>query len=328
MAHAPPETDDLRRCIGHLGLAPDGATRPFTQSELAKSLASFTNQVPMSLFKLVQIAVRDLVREERLLQEGVRYRLSAKGLDWIYGAEQAAPKSWEDTLTPGDERYVPAMVRPQMPDVVARALAAGATAPFEYMGAGMTGVVFCSAGVAFKVARGTRPVDHSMFGDEAEWLIAAAHVKTVRPHVARLHRFDNKNLVIVRDCPRAGQDMTPYSYGEAKLHALHNQISREMLPHGWTSPEFKPDSYIITPKGPVLVDASMPHRVGKVLAEYIEEVVRGDRPLGTDRPSDLAFYAHRETDERGEKGTLTVAQRDRLLMLIEARWPGAGAGFA
>ena len=223
---------------------------------------------------------------------------------------------WRSYLVPGDARYVPDTVRPQMPDVVARALAAGATPPLEYMGAGMTGIVFCSGDVAYKVARDTRPIDHQFFEEEADWLAVAVRVPAVSPHVAHFLDFDPDNLVITRDCARADPDQSAWRYGENKLHDLHRQIERAMIPHGWTAPEFKPDSYVLTTSGPVLVDASMPSRVGEELARYVEAVVADERPLWTTRPQDLAFAVRMEAGR-----TLSQAESDRFEALILQRWP-------
>ena len=224
---------------------------------------------------------------------------------------------WEDALVPGDARYVPASIRQQMPSVVARALAAGAPAgQLEFMGAGMTGVVLCAGDVAYKVARDVRDIDHLIFEEEAEWLQAVARVPAVARHVARFHRFDPENLVIERDCPKSDPDVSTYRYGEGRLHDLHRAIDRDMVPHGWTAPEFKPDSYVITKGGPILVDASMPSRVGAELAAFVEAVAAGDRPLWTVRPSDLAFHVRMESGR-----TLTEEEVRRLLDVIHARWP-------
>jgi len=225
--------------------------------------------------------------------------------------------SWQDYLAPGEARYVPAIVRPQMPDVVRRAAAAGMPPGTEYVGAGMTGVVFCAGATAFKVARDTRPIDHHLFEDEAEWLASTAAVPAVAPHVAHLRRFDPENLVIVRDCPHPDPDQSHWRW-ESKLHELHGFIERAMIPHGWTAPEFKPDSYVLTPHGPILVDASMPSRVGAVLAQYVEDVVSGARPLWTTRPHDLTFEVRREVGQ-----TLTQAEADHLQAILERRWPEA-----
>ena len=123
------------------------------------------------------------------------------------------------------------------------------------------------------------------------------------------------NLVIVRDCPRKDPDES-MSRWESRLWDLHREIERDMLPHGWTAPEFKPDSYVLTAQGPILVDASMPSRVGAVLARYVEGIVAGARPLGNDSPSDLAFAVRREVGQ-----TLSQAESDRLEALIDRRWP-------
>jgi hypothetical protein len=126
----------------------------------------------------------------------------AKHFDAFAGAAlHERDESWEDYLAPGEARYVPAVVLPQMPDIVARAEAAGMPPGVEYMGAGMTSVVFCDGETAFKVARQATPTLRRMLDEEAEWLVAAGNVPTVAPHVARFHRFDPLNAVIVRACP-------------------------------------------------------------------------------------------------------------------------------
>lgn len=226
--------------------------------------------------------------------------------------------NWEDALVPGDVRYIPSIVLPQMPGIVARALAAGAKPPFEFVGAGMTGVVFCVGGAAYKVARGTQPINHQVFEDEADWLADAARVPAVAPHVARFRRFDSENLVIIRACPAADPDQSTWRYGEGKLFDLHRRIEAAMLPHGWNAPEFKPDSYVLTKNGPVLVDASMPSRVGKKLARYVKAAAAGRQPLWATTPQDLAFAVRMERDR-----TLTSEEVDRLQALIAQRWPEA-----
>jgi len=223
------------------------------------------------------------------------------------------PSDWRNYLVPGDDQYIPQPILPQMSDIVARAIASGAPIPLEFMGAGMTGVVFCAGDVAYKVARATKPINHSFFEDEAEWLAAAARVSDVAPHVARIYRFDPDNLVIERECPKS--DRSTYSYGESKLFDLHQEIGHAMIPHGWSAPEFKPDSYIITARGPILVDASMPSRVGEELVRYVEAAVSGERQLWNTRPSDLAFAVRSEVGR-----TISKGESDRLEDLIEQRW--------
>jgi len=225
---------------------------------------------------------------------------------------------WREGI--GDARFIPGVVLPQMPDV-ARRLRAIEHGAVEYIGAGMTGVVFCAGSRAFKVARDTRPIDHKFFDDEAEWLEAASRVAEVAPHVAKFHSFDRVNLVIVRACPRTAPDMSPYRYGEDKLHALHGRIEKAMLPHGWTSPEFKADSYVITSEGPVLVDASMPSRVGVVLVEYIADILAGRR-AGYENASTLAFELRREV----QMGTVGEMRAAPLLAQLERMSPESVPG--
>jgi hypothetical protein len=136
-------------------------------------------------YKVISSRRMDLHNEvQRRMGPGAPSRLP-RGFGPIRRLGMREDTDWRNALVPGDDQYVPPVVLPQMPGIVARALTAGARAPLEYVGAGMTGVVFCSGDVAYKVARATRPIDHQGFEDEAEWLAAAARVPSVAPSVAQ-----------------------------------------------------------------------------------------------------------------------------------------------
>jgi hypothetical protein len=212
-----------------------------------------------------------------------------------------------------DADYVPAIVTPEMPDVVRRGVAAGAKPPLEYVGAGMTSVVLCKGAVAYKIGRRSSSSLRRMLGDEAEWMATAGRVSGVRQYVPRLVRYDRENVVIVRGCPKRDPEMTAYRYGEGRLWDLHRDIEKKMLPHGWTAPEFKADSYVLTKKGPVLVDASMPARVGQVLLDYVREILSGRRTTD-ERLSDLAFEVRREVGQ-----TIDPADAKPVLDELSAR---------
>lgn len=216
--------------------------------------------------------------------------------------------SWEE-LVDGAE-YVHKTALPQMDDIVARAIAAGAKPPLEYIGTGMTAVVFCVNGVAYKVARRERTRELRTLGTEAEWLETAKTVPWVKDHVAQIHHFDSENDVIVRECPMSAPDRTPYRYGESKLWDLHyEEIGKRMLPYGWSPPEFKPDSYVITDRGPVLVDASFAWRVGQRLLNHANDLIQGRiEPSPMERPGIVA------RDIRNEIGqTLTQDEAQNAL---------------
>ena len=224
--------------------------------------------------------------------------------------------SWEDSIE--DAEYVPAIVHPQMEDIVRRAIAAGAKPPLEYVGAGMTAVVLCAGKTAYKIAR--TKGDDRFLSKEAEWLTTAKTVPWVKDHVAKIRRFDRENTVIIRECPMpdpegGARGMTPYRYGEGKLFDLHQEIGKRMIPYGWTAPEFKPDSYVITEHGPVLVNASMPSRVGQRLLDYVRDVLEGRRN-SSERLSDLAFAIRLEVGR-----TITQEEANEVF----AQLPGEGA---
>jgi hypothetical protein len=199
----------------------------------------------------------------------------------------------------------------ELEDVEQRVRRAGARGELEFMGAGATGVVICDeAGKAFKVARG-----EGSLADEAVWMQLAAKMPGTGRHIARGVRYDAQNRVLVRECARGkvggwGQ--------ESKLRDLHERIEAETIQYGWTSPEFKGDSYVfVRGRGPVLIDASSAHRVGRVLVQDTLDVLSGRRQLKKyERLSDLAFALRMERDR-----TVPAAVAKRLLARLKARDP-------
>jgi hypothetical protein len=90
-----------------------------------------------------------------------------------------------------------------------------------------------------------------------------------------------------------------------------------MMRYGWSAPEYKDDSYVYARgRGWVLVDASMPHRVGSRLAARAGEVLAGKRFYNT-RPADLAWEIRMES---GRTIPPATAERlsERLLALPDA----------
>jgi hypothetical protein len=137
---------------------------------------------------------------------------------------------------------------PEMPDIVDRMLRAHAEPPLAYMGTGMTSVVICDRrGNAFKTARRLDAISAVFLNDEAEWLQTASKVIGVKEHVAKFKDFYPNLLVIKRECPVQAEDWWRHRGEE---WALHRAIEAKMIPHGWTAPEFKEDSYVITSSGP------------------------------------------------------------------------------
>lgn len=193
-------------------------------------------------------------------------------------------------------------------DAAYYALEAGAEPPFEYIGAGATGVVFCDEHAAYKVARHRRGRSRTL-DDEAAWLETAMAIPEVRPHVAELIRWDAKNRVIVRECVRGNRGTWG---GSAKIHALWDTIAPYMLAEGWTMPELKEDSVIFDDDGnPKIVDAGMVSRVSNRLLGYVEDVLDGRiTPDEYEDWSTLAFYIRREF---GQKEALDE-HRARLIL--------------
>ena len=199
----------------------------------------------------------------------------------------------------------------ELDDIEARARRAGARGELEFMGAGATGVVLCdTSGRAFKVAR--RDGD---LAEEATWLQLAAKMPGTGRHIARGASYDSTNRVLVRECARG--KIGGWSQ-EAKLRELHDRIGAETIQYGWSSPEFKGDSYVfVRGRGPVLIDASAAHRVGSALVRDVLDVLNGRRPLRKyERLQDLAFALR---IERGQ--TVKPAIANRLLERLRVRDP-------
>jgi hypothetical protein len=198
-----------------------------------------------------------------------------------------------------------------MSDAAYRALEAGAEPPLEYIGAGATGIVFCDPHLAFKVARHRRG---RTLEDEAEWLETAIGIPEVRPHVARVERWDPKHRVIVRECVRGSRGTWG---GSRKIHELWDYIAPYMLAEGWTMPELKEDSVIFDDSGrPKIVDAGMASRVSNRLLGYVDAVLDGRiDPDKYEDPSTLAFYVRREF---GQKPPMDEERARRILERLYA----------
>ena len=237
------------------------------------------------------------------------------------------PKSlggWAETVSEPQrvrDRQDYQAVKGEFDDAAGRAVVAGAQPPLEFVGAGMTGIVFRVAGTAFKVARGSAA---TFLQDEAELLRDAARVPGVREHVAKFERYDARCGVLVREHVEQRED---YRRNESKLFDLHQRIGRLMRSVGWGAPEFKPDSHVYAPhRGPVLVDASMPHRFGRRAIEYVIDVLRGRRLLPrrsyqTEEQAwtDLAFDVRREATDK----LVPVATANALIRRLAEKAPGA-----
>lgn len=186
----------------------------------------------------------------------------------------------ETTLINPDE--VHPLVTHHIENIIDRALRSGAKPPLEYMGSGMYGTVLCdSRGRSYKVYRSLEDAI-----EEGEWLEVAQTVPGVQEYVPRLYGIYEDTFVVEKDCI-VGR---PGRWGdESKLFDLHQTIRNLMIPHGWTSPEFKGNSWIITENGrPILVDHSMANRVGFGLIAYIQGVLDGERAMPSSPPE---FYA-------------------------------------
>jgi hypothetical protein len=196
----------------------------------------------------------------------------------------------------------PSHIESEIKDALSRARKAGAEGALAYVGAGAYGIVFCDdAGRAWKVFRKPRESGnhvrsgHEIFLRESlqtefEWLDSASE-SSMAENVVRVYSMDLEHLVLCRDCvegePGGWKD-------ESRLHEIHKKLAAAMEPLGWSAPEFKADSYVITPDGQaVLVDASMAMRIGQRLLCFVKDVIDGERE-SYETPSTLAFFVLRE----------------------------------
>lgn len=202
-------------------------------------------------------------------------------------------------------------------DAAARAVRAGAQGPLTWLGAGETAHVFRDAsGAAWKTARG--PSDVQTLAVEADWLRDAGRVPGVAEHVATLRRWHPAEGVIERDCPMPRQRRTD----ERRLLALHNLVSARMWPLGWTSPEWKLDSWVWSVEGPKLVDAGRARMVGWKYARYVADVLAGRRPpLSFERGELVAWLLRRDAPSG-----LGADVIERLAARVETSWPSAPPG--
>jgi hypothetical protein len=204
-------------------------------------------------------------------------------------------------------RDIPTVYESEIRDAAVRAVRAGATPPLDYIGIGMTGVVFCDSSYAYKVARGPHVV--GTLAEEAEWLATASEIPEVREHIAQFISWDPRLGVIVRECVSG----RPGGWGSSrKVSDLFDAIAPHMLAAGWTMPELKEDSVVFDENGHgKIVDASMPSRVSNRLLAYIESVLEGRRsPRDYETVSDFAFYIRREF---GMKPPMDERRARRLL---------------
>lgn len=213
-----------------------------------------------------------------------------------------------------NRRDVHPAVEAQIDDAERRARAAGATGELDYIGAGVEGIVFCDTkGHAFKVGRGTRG-DQGM-RDEAEWLAMAAKISNIKQHVPKFFRYDPDNDVIVREClvPKESRE---YRRKPRKLWELHHRVANVMATYGYGRPEFKDDSWVLTRRGPVLVDAGFAIRSGNPLVRDALDVANGRKKLQKIDVQQLAWDLQHERDK-----TIPAVVANKLLKRLQAIEP-------
>lgn len=205
-------------------------------------------------------------------------------------------------------------IRGEIDKYESRARAAGASGELDYVGAGGEGVVFCDTrGKAYKVGRGTR--GEQGMRDEAEWLAMAASIPNIKTHVPKFFRYDADNDVIVREC-LVVKEQREYRRKPRKLWELHHRVASVMATYGYGRPEFKDDSWVLTRRGPVLVDAGFAIRSGHPLVRDVLDAVNGRKKL---KPIDVKQLAFEVRHERGK--TIPAPVANKLLKRLQALEP-------
>jgi hypothetical protein len=188
------------------------------------------------------------------------------------------------------------------------------------MGAGMSGIVFGDArGVGFKVGRFHNSLSaRRMIEEEAEWLAAASTVPQIRSFVARFRAYHPDQAVIERECVRAQR---PGRWPTDTRWDRMQQIKAAMRPYGFGEPEYKEDSFVYAQgRGYVLVDASMPLKMGSRLVGQAAQHLAGKRSAGRDA-EDLAFALRMEAGR-----TIPTARALRLAERLLAAPPSSRRG--
>ncbi len=203
----------------------------------------------------------------------------------------------------------PRLIADELDGAEQRAVDAGARGELTYIGAGAEGITFCDeAGRAFKVGRGTR----SSLRDEAQWLKMASQIPNIKDHVPRGVRYDAANDVIVRECLVAKDTPRP----PKKLWKLYERMVAVMAPYGYGKPEFKEDSFVMTRRGPILVDAGFAIRRGRELVKEALDAANGRVKLDAQSMRDLAWALRMERDS-----TIPAASANRVLRRLKAIEP-------
>lgn len=228
------------------------------------------------------------------------------------------------------KRFAPMFVWDEIPDVVTRALAAGAIPPLEYMGVGMTAIVLCDAeNTAWKVGRpynesetgyyqpklinGISLTVYSLLEDEATWLALANQIQWVQDHVAEFYAWHPREAIIERECVRGKVG----SWGSGgSVFDVSQAITEIMHQYGWSGPERKEDSYVLARgRGWVVVDAGFVHRVGRALVEQVVRVLRGEVIVkASTNLNTLAFEVRMESGK-----TIPERVAERLLERLYAQ---------
>lgn len=237
----------------------------------------------------------------------------------VYVRRRGVKLRGPEALPASERQHVHRVIEPEIDGAVERALAAGATAPLEYIGAGAEGIVFCDpTQTAYKVGREGR----RGLATEAAFFKKASQVPAIKRHIAKFKRYDSVNDVIVRECVRQRGERhgRPRRLDDAEAHDMTARIREAMEPYGFTAPERKGDSYVfVSGRGPVLVDGGFVHKRGNELVkdvlDFVNERVLEERgAFKRSRKEVAGMYISDVEWERGK--TIPAPIADRLLVRL------------
>lgn len=193
--------------------------------------------------------------------------------------------------------HVPRSHEKEVYSAAEKALSVGAVPPLVFVGIGMTAVVVCdSRNHAFKVARRQDQSLRGMLTDEYFWLVDAYTEPSIRRMIAKPYAFYVDPIVIERDCPMPDGERRPVAW--CRVRNAYDTIVSVMEERGWMGPEYKEDSFVITKRGPVLVDAGFVQRSSWNLARYALQIARGQiKIVPPERPRDVLWALRMEHSE-------------------------------
>lgn len=208
------------------------------------------------------------------LREAVLDAMHSYGAMEVVEVNPPRMNPWEDHVDAATSDRMRPVIRSEAEDLVARARAAGAVPPLRYMGAGAQGAVFCDArGRAYKVGRMLEQLGdmrRRTLREEHDWLRAAGQHPDTAHLVPRVYGFHEAPAVLERECVEG--DAPGWRSDHAAWEAELRQVP------DWLPPEGGADQWVVTPRGPKIVDGGFARRSGVALVRHVHDLLAGRTP--------------------------------------------------